>query len=437
MTITIVVMAIITLSLIILSLTFYKKRQISRTEMTTLNEEKKMYEIICKESNDAMLVIDIVNGNIITANNSSADMLGYTLDELMELSVFQLYPKEYLEESSKRIAEVWENKGMVFQDLPLLTKRGDELSVESSGKVLEVGDRPTIVLYSRDITERLKMEKEIRDQKEEIEEKNKDITDSINYAKRIQQSMLVKPDEVSKCIPDSFILFMPKDIVSGDFYFFAETDDDIVIAAVDCTGHGVPGSMMSMLGNEILNRTVIEQGITEPGKVLRKLHEGIRVTLKQDKKDVTAKDGMDIALCTINKETKDLYYSGAHNPLYIVNNNRDELVTVLKAERYGIGGEVMGDGQKRVYETHKISRQEGDGYYICSDGFQDQFGGPRDKKFSPRRMRDIMLNSTKIMMKEQKSVFKKEITDWMIHPEIEEAAATEQTDDILMIGFRL
>ncbi|MBL4654567.1 MAG: PAS domain-containing protein, partial [Bacteroidia bacterium] len=136
MTITIVVMAIITLSLIILSLTFYKKRQISRTEMTTLNEEKKMYEIICKESNDAMLVIDIVNGNIITANNSSADMLGYTLDELMELSVFQLYPKEYLEESSKRIAEVWENKGMVFQDLPLLTKSGDELSVESSGKVL-------------------------------------------------------------------------------------------------------------------------------------------------------------------------------------------------------------------------------------------------------------------------------------------------------------
>lgn len=258
-------------------------------------------------------------------------------------------------------------------------------------------------------------------QKHIIEEKNKEITDSINYAKRIQEAILPMEETFRKNFPESFILYKPKDIVSGDFYWLAEKDNKIIFTAVDCTGHGVPGAFMSLIGFSLLNQIIKEQNITIPSEILKGLSKGINLNFKQNELS-EVKDGMDIALCAIDKEKNILEYSGAYNPLFYFRQNQFHQI---KADKTAIG-----DFNENIkYTNHKIDLQKHDTIYIFSDGYTDQFGGTEQKKFKNKKFQELLLSIQDKSMTEQKDMLDLTIQNWK--------GNLEQTDDILVIGIKI
>lgn len=265
---------------------------------------------------------------------------------------------------------------------------------------------------------------EIVEKNKEITEKNKSITDSINYASRIQKAMLPLESRIQEALPEHFILFRPRDIVSGDFYWFAETPDRIIITAADCTGHGVPGAFMSMVGAEILT-TLVSKGIVESHDILTHQNRYIRKALNQDQTE--NHDGMDMALCSIDKKRNVVEFTGAKNPLIYIN-SKDELVTI-KADKQGIGGDQIEEDFH--YTKNEIPNDPGTWYYMFSDGYQDQFGGPSRRKFMIKHMRELLLEIHTKSAQEQKEILNSTIEKWMAD------GGTEQTDDILVIGFKL
>jgi serine phosphatase RsbU (regulator of sigma subunit) len=263
--------------------------------------------------------------------------------------------------------------------------------------------------------------KEIEKQKQEIEKINKDITDSIEYAKRIQTAMLPLESNIAIHLKDYFILFKPRDIVSGDFYWFSHKNNKTFIAAVDCTGHGVPGAFMSMIGAEILTTIVNNQEIDDAAQILELLNKYIRTALKQDATE--NQDGMDMALCVIDKKNNTLEFAGAKNPLLYIHNNQ---IFKIKGNRQSIGGFQFGD-----FKKHIIKYQSPTWFYIFSDGYADQFGGNPEKpeKFMVKRFKNLLLKIHQKPLEEQKNILDKEISNWMKN--------LRQTDDILVIGFKL
>ena len=255
-----------------------------------------------------------------------------------------------------------------------------------------------------------------------IEEKNKDITDSIKYAEKIQKSILPLNKEMSKSFSDYFILFKPRDIVSGDFYWFTKKKDEALIAAVDCTGHGVPGAFMSMIGFSQLNQIVNEREITDTDEILNQLSDGVDKALKQSDQEDTAKDGMDIALVNVNNKKMELSYSGAYRPLFMV---RDGELEEIKADKFPIGGSV--EGMK--FTKQNIKMKKGDTFYLFSDGFPDQFGGEKGKKFMTKRFKELLLENIHLNMDKQKQILDKSLESWR--------GRLEQVDDILVIGIRV
>lgn len=264
---------------------------------------------------------------------------------------------------------------------------------------------------------------ELEHQKELVEEKNKDITDSINYASRIQQAILPIIEEIKKVFPESFVFYRPRDIVSGDFYWFVKKDNDVYIAAADCTGHGVPGAFMSMIGHTLLNEILNQKNITSTGEILTELHKQIRISLKQDQQE--SRDGMDIALCKINVETLILEYSGAMRPLYLIVDGKLE---EIKADKFPIGG-LQEENEERIFKSHEIQLKKGNLFYIFSDGYADQFGGKDGKKFMVKRLKELLLQVAPYDMNYQYMQIVNNYVEWL--------GDGEQIDDILFIGVRV
>lgn len=272
---------------------------------------------------------------------------------------------------------------------------------------------------------------EVVHQKEELQQKNEviemafnDIKASINYAKRIQESILPMLSDIEDAFPDSFVLFRPRDVVSGDFYWFSRHKTTSVIACVDCTGHGVPGAFMSMIGNTLLNQIVNEKGILTPSEILQLLNERIRHSLKQNLENVETKDGMDIAICTYDTQTRELNYAGANRPLYIV--HAAELKEI-KADKHSIGGD-QNDNEKK-FTNHTILLKTGSTIYLSSDGYADQFGGPKGKKFMVKQFQASLLKLQYLALKDQGIELNKILEQWK--------GEVEQVDDILVIGFKV
>lgn len=272
---------------------------------------------------------------------------------------------------------------------------------------------------------------EVIKQKEIIEEKNKDITDSINYAKRIQQAKLPKKEEIYSSLPQSFVFFKPKDIVSGDFYFFHKAKNNVFIAAADCTGHGVPGAFMSMIGSEKLEDAVSRTADTS--EILTLLNKGIKTALKQSESDESTRDGMDIAICSIDTENRVVKYAGANRPLWVIRNGSASLTTgsqtiveEIKPTKAAIGGLTK---ENQNFETHELKLQQGDTFYICTDGYADQFSGGNGKKLMTKKLKEILLNIQHQTMQEQEQYLDSFIKKWKME--------AEQVDDILVIGVRL
>ena len=269
--------------------------------------------------------------------------------------------------------------------------------------------------------------KKLEDAYDVITEKNKDITDSINYASRIQTAIFPPEELVQSLLNDAFVLFKPRDIVSGDFYWLDSQDGTVYVSAVDCTGHGVPGAFMSIIGYNMLNQAILEHGTSKASSILDELNKSVGNTLRQTGEASSTKDGMDIALCSISPNNKGakLQYAGAYSPLYLIRNKE---CIKIKADRFPIGN--IGEKQKK-FTNHEFELQKGDLFYIFTDGYADQFGGPKDQKFKYKQFRELLLSIHHLPMEKQKSILDKTISEWMKDDKI------EQTDDILVIGVRV
>lgn len=277
----------------------------------------------------------------------------------------------------------------------------------------------TILIFNRLRITR-KQKAIIEEQKLIVEEKNTEILDSITYAKRIQTAILPPSKLVKEHLKDSFILYKPKDIVAGDFYWLECKDGKVLFAAADCTGHGVPGAMVSVICNNGLNRSVREYGLTDPGKILDKTRE--IVTSEFNKSDEDVKDGMDIALCVI--DDLNLKYAGAHNPLWIIRKGATE-IEETKADKQPIGKYA----NTTQFRTNDISINKGDTIYIFSDGYVDQFGGEKEKKFKSKAFKQLLLSIQDKTMEEQKLIIDNVFEKWR--------GNIEQIDDVCIIGVRI
>lgn len=262
----------------------------------------------------------------------------------------------------------------------------------------------------------------IEQQKEIVEEKNKDIIDSINYAKRIQDALLKEQDHVSKHLPEHFILFKPKDIVSGDFYWAIEKENQFYIAAVDCTGHGVPGAFMSMLGVAFLNEITASSQLFLPSEILDQLRFKVVKDLKQSGQEYGTKDGMDISIIRLDLETKELQWAGANNPLYIIKNKE---ITEIKPDKQCIGYEE----DMQPFKNHTLKLETGTSFYLFTDGFADQFGGSKGKKFKYSQMKELLVSIQDESIVNQKKVLNDTFINWK--------GDLEQIDDVCIIGVKV
>jgi serine phosphatase RsbU (regulator of sigma subunit) len=249
------------------------------------------------------------------------------------------------------------------------------------------------------------------------------VMDSVNYAKRIQEAILPDKREIAQHLPESFILFKPRDIVSGDFYWFTQSAGQSIIAAVDCTGHGVPGAFMSMIGNTLLNQIVNEKEITEPAQILTLLNEKVNTSLKQNQLDSESRDGMDIAICAFSADKTSMQYAGANRPLYLV---RGGELQEVKASKFPIGG--LDYDIPKIFVNHVIPLQKGDSVYISTDGYADQFS-PADSKLMTRKFKELLLSGETKSMEEQGVFLGEFIEKWR--------GPVEQTDDVLVIGIKV
>ncbi len=290
-----------------------------------------------------------------------------------------------------------------------------------------------ILIVFRSYNQKRKANDIISKQKEIVEHKNKEILDSINYAKYIQNALLPSEKSISELKIDCFILFKPKDIVSGDFYWIHNnpstnsTEKEVYIAAVDCTGHGVPGALVSVVGNNGLNRCVKEYGIHDTGKILDKLSELVEETFEKSENEL--KDGMDISLlkiCSVSNSIANnnitLQWSGANNPLWIIRKN-SKILEEIKADKQPVGK----FSERKNFTSHDIVLEKGDRLYLFTDGYADQFGGEKGKKFKYRQLEDLLISSAHLSLLEQKNLLDKAFTKWK--------GNLEQVDDVCLIGI--
>jgi ligand-binding sensor domain-containing protein/serine phosphatase RsbU (regulator of sigma subunit) len=277
-------------------------------------------------------------------------------------------------------------------------------------------------------TRRIEQEKKVLEAKVEerthqLAEKNRDITSSIQYAKRIQQAILPPLEEIKQVLPESFVLYMPKDIVSGDFYWFGEHGNKTIIVVADCTGHGVPGALMSMIGHNLLNQIVLEKGITKPATILNNLSTMVQTALKQGVSTIDTTDGMDVALCCFDKGTGEIEYAGANRPLIIAGNGE---LKKIDPDKMPIGGTQIDHTRSFTNHSHKL--KDGEVIYMFSDGYADQFGGDKGKKFMMKRFLEMLEEIKNRPVAEQEEHLQNAIISWR--------GDHEQVDDILVIGIR-
>ena len=264
---------------------------------------------------------------------------------------------------------------------------------------------------------------QLQKEKNRVENQHKEIKESIQYAKRIQASILPPLKVFKQVFDDSFIFYEPKDVVSGDFYWFERHKNKSLFAIVDCTGHGVPGAFMSIIGYTQLSEIVSDHHLTTPGVVLKELDKRVRIALNQNAAgEKNSNDGMELGLITYYEDQQKIEFSGAMRPLYMVKNGD---LHVVKGNKFSIGGSTY---LKKEFLTTRINVEKGDCFYLFSDGYADQFGGPKGKKFMTKHVGEMLQGISHLPMSEQGRIVKKTIQDWM--------KGNDQIDDILMAGIK-
>jgi serine phosphatase RsbU (regulator of sigma subunit) len=283
------------------------------------------------------------------------------------------------------------------------------------------GQTRTLLRTRRLLREKELAYNELESQKAELEYAARKVIDSLNYAQRIQDALLPSEAYLKKYFRESFILYKPKDIVSGDFYWIGEKSDTRFIVAADCTGHGVPGALISMIGHDLLEKIIITENTLQPGKILDRMSEALWETFSREKNTGTViRDGMDIGICSIDIKKRVISFAGAFFPLFLIRENR---LIEIKGDRYTLGITPV-----TPFTNHTIDLLEGDMLYLFSDGYVDQFGGEENKKFMYRRFRYLLMNIHSYPLADQKAILDDNIMTWK--------GNNQQVDDILIIGFR-
>jgi PAS domain S-box-containing protein len=342
------------------------------------------------------------------------DLINKTLGEVPMSEVLHSYFRQAIE-----TIKAYPNKTSAEITIPAVIDGVQTDRIMSFAAIPEFNENEleTILFVGHDITEAKQIEHEIQD-------KNRKIEDSINYAQRIQSSILPDIRAVREYLPKSFIYYKPRDVVSGDFPWFFTRGNDIYIAVVDCTGHGVPGALLSFVGYFLLNNIVDHDRKTTAAEVCDLLHFGVRKTLKQESEEAEARDGMDIAFCKVNHLEKEIQFAGAHRPLYMLRN--DELIE-YKGDRKAIGGIPHRKKEEENFTNYAIKYKRGDKFFFFSDGLPDQLGGPEDKKYSPRRIRDLILENKNLPIEKYSNLFAEDFEMWK--------GEGKQIDDVLLIGI--
>ncbi len=284
----------------------------------------------------------------------------------------------------------------------------------------------TMLRKIKKINSRLENQKaEIEKQKNLIQIKNEQITDSINYARKIQDSILMREDKIKRWFPQMFIYYKPKDIVSGDFYWFSKFESKHVIAAIDCTGHGVPGAFLSMIGNTLLHEIVNIKHVFKPDTILSMLHDGITLALNQDD-EASSEVGMDMSLCTVDSMLHRFQFAGAKNNIYVVQGNK---LKILKANYCSIGGKPLRPDMKVEFTSYDFMYDDNTSIYMFSDGYLDQYGGVNNEKFNTSRFKEMILTNRELPMEQQKEIVSKTMDNWR--------GEKPQIDDFLVLGVKL
>ncbi|MES2284560.1 MAG: tetratricopeptide repeat protein [Bacteroidota bacterium] len=381
-----------------------------------LNIELEKLSIVASETDNGVIICG-PNGTLEWVNTGMIRLLGYNLEEwkqqgktLQEIS----HNPNIKEKVEKSIG----SKQTVSYESLNISKDGRKLWVHSTLTPIlnEKGDIKKLVVIDTDITERKQAENIIH-------EKNREITDSIHSAKRIQHALLASDTLLKKHLPEFFVLYKPKDIVSGDFYWANVIDNKFVIITADCTGHGVPGAFMSLLNISYLNEAIIEKRIDSPEKILEHVRSQIIHTLNPEGSEVESKDGMDAVLCIYDFKHLWLRFACANNPLWVIRNN--DLIR-FKPDKMPVG---MHYGEQKPFSINTLGLRKGDIVYTFTDGYADQFGGPKGKKFKYKALKDVLLSIQTKSMEEQKEILLATFEKWK--------GNLEQVDDVLIIGVRV
>ncbi len=392
------------------------------TERKRAEKEQRMrgqMQSLSENSIDMIMRVD-TNGLIFYNNPMFETYTGIKTEEFNKKNFKEMaFPPSIIDAFSSIINEVVKKKEKISCEINFPTTTQERImSMNGIPEFNEEKKLETILLVLHDITEQKQIELMIRD-------KNKKITESINYAHRIQECILPNKKIIQKVFKQSFIYYKPKDVVSGDFPYFYTKGDDIYIAVIDCTGHGVPGAMLSMIGYFLMNQILSLPTIYNPGEILNQLHAGVIATLRQDQEGASARDGMDVALCKINLVKNELQFAGAHRPLYHLHNG--ELLE-YKPTKSAIGG-IPKEGQETIkFQNYIIPIEPNDSIYFFSDGIVDQFGGPDGTKYFTKRIKNIILESQEMSMPQINKIFREDYENWL--------GVGKQIDDVLLIGIR-
>ncbi|MBK9285620.1 MAG: SpoIIE family protein phosphatase [Sphingobacteriaceae bacterium] len=382
------------------------------------NKELEQLSIVASKTSNVVLILN-PNGDIEYVNDAFERLNRITLKEILERKLNILTSS-----NNPRIADyvkdAIQNKRSVKYES--LNEKDPANKVWEASTLTPIFDENNeikkLIIIDSDITE-------AKHQQKIIEQKNKDITDSLEYARKIQTAILPSKSKIEKSLPHSFVFYKTKDIVSGDFYWFAEKESFCIIASVDCTGHGVPGAFMSLIGYNILNKIVNENNVTDPGQILKNLNLGVVDALHANQQNSDSKDGMDAAICKIYFNKNRVDYAGAMRPIWIVNG---EQLTEIKADKIPIGTKQDETHPEIDYKTHQLTPDKDDVFYIFTDGYADQFGGEKGKKMGSARFKELLIKNHKLDFQTQGKILLDKHLEWK--------QENEQVDDLCVIGFK-
>lgn len=381
-------------------------------------------ETILEKLNSLIVLIN-EQGNIEYVSPSAKRILGFEPEQLMGEGWWNLTRDNAQDRADiKSLALKQLGEDALYETAPyerlLKTANGGErwilwnTSKSQDNKLVGIG---------HDITDRKNAELQLVEKNIALFQHNKDMLDSIQYASRIQEAILPDVEKIKNAFKDAFVLYQPKDVVSGDYYFFYQKDQKAYVAVVDCTGHGVPGALMSFIANGILKEVIVKKGLEDPAEILYALDEELFLALNKNTQNSAASDGMDVAIGVFDFVKQTLSYAGAFRPLLLV---RDGNVTEFDACRYPIGFYV---DVKKIFTTQVIDIKQNDAFYLFTDGYCDQFGGERKKKFNRKQFKELLLSAQDMEMNEQEAYLQYVLLNWR--------QEEPQIDDVLVMGIKL